>query len=64
MTLMASLLLAVAALVFKRPILNVVFGRIEADVMEKCVDVFDVFGAVLSVFGALQCLRRAVPLNG
>ncbi len=36
-TLMASLLLAVAALVFKRPILNVVFGRIEADVMENAL---------------------------
>ncbi len=32
-TLVVSLLFAIAALAFKRPILNLVFGRIEADVM-------------------------------
>ena len=36
-TLIVSLLFAIAALVFQRPILNLVFGRIEADVMENAL---------------------------
>lgn len=36
-TLVVSLLFAIAALVFQRPILNLVFGRIEADVMENAL---------------------------
>lgn len=63
-TLMASLLLAVAALVFKRPILNVVFGRIEADVMENALT-YLMYSALSYPFLALyNAWRRAVPLNG
>ena len=63
-TLMASLLLAVAALVFKRPILNVVFGRIEADVMENALTYLMYSALSYPFLALLQCLRSAVPLNG
>lgn len=62
-TLMASLLLAVAALVFKRPILNVVFGRIEADVMENALT-YLMYSALsypfLALYNACAALFRSM----
>lgn len=60
---MASLLLAVAALVFKRPILNVVFGRIEADVMENALT-YLMYSALsypfLALYNACAALFRSM----